>query len=100
MEFDTSGLHGQLNSHTHTQTTHTQKKTLAHTIKNKIKGTREMIQCLRALDTLLKDPELIPSTYMAAHNSLYLQFQDIRHAGSAQTYMQAKHAYIQNKISK
>ena len=95
MEFDTTGLQGQLNLHTHTQTQHTHThKTLAHTIKNKIKGTREMIQFLRALDALLKDPGLIPSTYMAAHNSLYLQFQDIRHAGSAQTYMQAKHIKI------
>lgn len=52
-----------------------------------------MIQFLRALDALLKDPGLIPSTYMAAHKSLppipghqaCRQFTDI-YAGKTRIY--------------
>jgi hypothetical protein len=54
-------------------------------------------------DTLLEDPGLGPSTHVAAHNCLYLQFYGIwcpflvspgtRHTSGTQTYMQAKHPH-------
>lgn len=42
-------------------------------------GAREMAQQLRALGPLPQDPGLSPSTHMAAHNQLELQFQGIQH---------------------
>ena len=37
--------------------------------------TGEMAQWLKALAALPGDPGSVPSTYMAAHNHLFLQFQ-------------------------
>jgi hypothetical protein len=36
-------------------------------------------QLLRTFTALAKDEGLIPNTHMAAHNSRYLQFQEIQH---------------------
>ena len=38
-------------------------------------GAKEMSGWLRALAALAEDPGLVPSTCMAAHNHLYVQFQ-------------------------
>ncbi|CAO2608825.1 hypothetical protein LEMLEM_LOCUS13963 [Lemmus lemmus] len=40
-------------------------------------GLEEMAQRLRALTALPEDPGSIPSTHMAAHNCLKIQFQGI-----------------------
>ena len=40
-------------------------------------GAEEMAQQLRALTALPEDPGSIPSTHMAAHNCLKMQFHKI-----------------------
>ena len=45
--------------------------------KKSIRGAGEMAQRLRALTALPEDPGSIPSTHMAAHNCLKIQFQGI-----------------------
>ena len=40
----------------------------------------EMAQWLRALTAPPEDPGSIPSTHMAAHNCLWLQFHGIQHS--------------------
>lgn len=47
--------------------------------KNQMGGAGEMAQWLKSLAVLPEDPGSIPSTHMAAHNSLSHQFQGIWH---------------------
>jgi hypothetical protein len=48
-------------------------------LKKKTAEAGEMVQLLRALAALPKDPGSIPRTHTAAHNCLELQFQGIQH---------------------
>jgi hypothetical protein len=59
-----------------------------------------MAQKSRTLAAFPEDPGLIPSTNMAAHNHLELEFQDnalfwppLHQACGIQTNIQGKHAY-------
>lgn len=55
-----------------------------------------MAQWLNVLTTLAKDPGSIPTTYMAAHNHLYLQFQGIGLLLDSEStvHMGYTHAYL------
>ncbi|KAK7798640.1 hypothetical protein U0070_002731 [Myodes glareolus] len=52
------------------------KQATIESLKKKIPGAGEMAQRLRALTALPEDPGLIPSTHMAAHNCLKMQFHE------------------------
>lgn len=62
---------------------------------NRLWGHREVVQLLKASVPLAEDQHFIPSSHMAAHNHVWLQFQGIQHillaSESISCYMVHRH---------